>query len=88
MPKLETEKEATQKQADKAARNPALNIRVSWDCPNCGHPDGGAHKTCEGCGLVHDLGQNICPMCREIIKKGALKCKHCGEVFSEPVGAA
>jgi hypothetical protein len=27
------------------------------------------------------------PMCRETIKVGALKCKHCGEVFGKPAGA-
>jgi hypothetical protein len=35
-----------------------------------------------------DHGETMCPMCRETIKIGALKCKHCGELFSEPVGMA
>jgi hypothetical protein len=38
-------------------------------------------------GQPTDQGETICPMCRETIKVGALKCKHCGELFDEPAGS-
>lgn len=28
-----------------------------------------------------DMDDVICPYCREIVRRGALKCKHCGEYF-------
>lgn len=88
MPKLEPEKVASQKQSDTKPGEPALITEASWDCLNCNYPNGGSRTTCEGCGQVREHGETICPMCRETIKVGALKCKHCGELFDEPVGTA
>jgi len=33
--------------------------------------------------LIRELGEIECPLCKETIKKGAVKCKHCGELFNQ-----
>lgn len=60
-------------------------------CPQCGERYNLLTSECSRCHVP--LGESVpsevtCPACKELIKAGALKCRHCGEVFDRPAGVA
>lgn len=86
MPKVEPAADLPENKEEPAAVK-ALVADGGWMCPHCGYTNGPTRSACGGCdkprpGLA--AGETTCPMCKETIKVGALKCKHCGELFVQP----
>lgn len=73
----------------------SLDLPDRWACAGCGHRNYERDVYCRKCGTnrpapVEDAPPELappaeveCPWCKELIKPGALKCKHCGSMLGE-----
>ncbi len=50
-------------------------------CRHCGRTIDQESVDCPYCGrnTIREVGRSQCPFCREPVRQGAIKCKHCGE---------